>query len=297
MTSNDTDSKNLWKPAWLIAGQLSALLLLFSWLLPSSHQIWVQLDTWFFWNMNGSMIDRPYWQYIMALANHRMADLLPASLVALLYLDFCYKGAKTGQVAVRITYGFTILMLLFATIIVFKFGIFELLLRHFALTDLLPRKSATYVFDNTIRLDEIFPSINSKVTSKDSFPGDHATVLLFFTVFIRFYAGRIYAGVTFVLSLVFIMPRLIGGAHWLSDILVGSGYIVLASCSFYLATQNLLRLLIGLCHLCFSISETKAAANTQDKIRLADSISSLSLWHQLYHYEEHKSALIDRLNP
>lgn len=32
------------------------------------------------------------------------------------------------------------------------------------------------------------------------------------------------------------MPRLIGGAHWLSDVLVGGGAIVLASSSLYLAT-------------------------------------------------------------
>jgi len=32
------------------------------------------------------------------------------------------------------------------------------------------------------------------------------------------------------------MPRLIGGAHWLSDILVGSGAIILASSTLYLAT-------------------------------------------------------------
>jgi membrane-associated phospholipid phosphatase len=233
---NDDDDKKLWKPVWLLAGQLSALLLLISWLLPSSHQIWQQLDTWFFWNMNGSMVNRPDWQYIMALANHRMADLVPASLIALLYLHFCFKGINTGHFTERVTYGVTIVVFLFLTIIVFKFGIFEFLLRNFGLTDLLPRRSATYIFNNTIRLDEIFPSINSKVTSKDSFPGDHATVLIFFTVFIHFYAGRIYGGLAFLFSLIFIMPRLIGGAHWLSDVLVGGGFIVLAASSLYLAT-------------------------------------------------------------
>lgn len=230
------ENNRLWKTGWLIAAQLAALCLLLSWLLPSSHQLWVELDTWFFWQMNGSMVDRPTWQYIMALANHRMADLVPASLVALLYLHFCLKGKNKEQVNQRITYGVTIFCLLLVTIVVFKFGIFEFLLRHFSLTDLLPRRSATYIFDNTVRLDEIFPSINSKVTSKDSFPGDHATVLIFFTVFITFYAGHIYGGITLMLSLIFILPRLVGGAHWLSDILVGSGYIILASTSLYLAT-------------------------------------------------------------
>lgn len=239
----DTPSKvinnsyqSLWKPVWLITGQISALLLLITWLHPVSHQYWLQLDTWFFWKMNGSMVGHPTWQHVMAWANYRAADLLPALLVLFLYLHFCIKGNNFQVFSQRITYGLSLFVLLLLTIIVFKFGIFDLLLRHFGLTDLLPRRSATYVFEHTVRLDVLFPDINSKVTSKDSFPGDHATVLIFFTVFIYYYAGKSYGAISLLVALIFIMPRLIGGAHWLSDVLVGSGYIVIASCSLYLAT-------------------------------------------------------------
>jgi len=228
--------QHLWKPAWLLAGQSLALLLLISWLYPSTHHLWQQLDTWFFWKMNGSMIARPDWQYVVALTNYRLADLLPAFLVVVLYLHFCLKSADSTQFNQRITSGVTTFVLLLVTIVIFKFGIFEFLLHYLGLTDLLPRRSATYVFENTVRLDELYPSINTKVTSKDSFPGDHASVLLFFTIFIRFYAGRIYGSLALLIALIFIMPRLIGGAHWLSDVLVGGGYIALASTSLYLAT-------------------------------------------------------------
>lgn len=180
-------NQSLWKPGWLLAGQISAVVLLVSWFYPASHQYWVQLDSWFFWKMNGSMIDHPSWQYIMAWANYRAADLVPALLVLFLYLHFCIKGKYFYSITQRVTQGVTIFVLLLSTIIVYKFGLFEGLLRHFALSDLLPRRSATYVFENTVRLDELFPDINSKVTSKDSFPGDHAMVLLFFAVFCCFY--------------------------------------------------------------------------------------------------------------
>lgn len=228
--------EHLWKPVWLLAGQLLALLLLVSWLYPATHQLWQQLDTWFFWKMNGSMIGQPGWQYVVALANYRLADLLPAFLVVVLYLHFCLKSVDSAQFNQRITSGVTIFVLLLVTIVIFKFGIFEFLLHYLGLTDLLPRRSATYVFENALRLDELYPSINTKVDSKDSFPGDHASVLLFFAVFIRFYAGRIYGSLALLIALIFIMPRLIGGAHWLSDVLVGGGYIALASTSLYLAT-------------------------------------------------------------
>jgi len=194
------------------------------------------LDSWFFWQVNGSLKGNPTWQYVMAWANYRAADLLPAISVLLLYLHFCIQAKSFSDTAQRVSHGLTIFVLLLITIVVFKFGVFEGLLGHFALTDLLPRRSATYVFENTIRLDQIFPDINSKITSKDSFPGDHATVMIFFAIFISYYAGRIYGGLCFLLALIFIMPRLIGGAHWLSDILVGSGTIILASSTLYQAT-------------------------------------------------------------
>ncbi len=226
----------LWKSACLITCQVVAFFLLISWLSPTLHPVWMRIDTWFFYTMNGSMIEQPSWQYLMALANHRLADLVPASLVAILFLHFSYKGIESGEFTLRITYGINIIVLLLLTIIFFKFGIYKFLLQYLSLTDLLPRKSATYIFDNTVRLDTIYPSIDTKVLSKDSFPGDHATVLIFFTVLIRFYAGRVYGSMALIITMVFIMPRLIGGAHWLSDIIVGSTFIVLTSTSLYLAT-------------------------------------------------------------
>ena len=221
----------------LIMAQLSAFILLMSWLYPFSHQYWQQLDTWFFWMMNGSMIDHPNWQYIIVWANYRAADLVPALLTLLLYLHYCFKGKDYYEIIQRIVYGITILILLLITIIIFKFALFEGVLKYFELSNVLPRKSATYMFDNTVRLDLIFPEIRTKVTSKDSFPGDHATVLLFFAVFISYYSGKVYGSLSFLLAFIFIMPRLIGGAHWLSDILVGSISIVLASSSLYLGSS------------------------------------------------------------
>jgi membrane-associated phospholipid phosphatase len=68
------------------------------------------------------------------------------------------------------------------------------------------------------------------------FPGDHATTLLFFAALYTFFAGRrlgIYAS---IYTLFRILPRVIIGAHWASDIIVGSGCLVLFFLSWALCT-------------------------------------------------------------
>jgi len=230
------NQQSLWKPVWLIAGQMIAITLLFSWLLPSSHNYWQNIDTWIFWQLHGTLFDSPNWQLFMAIANYRLTDLVPAILVLVIYLHFCFKGTTNTEIDQRLTYGLTIFILLLLSLIVFKLGTIDYILKGFELSQYLPRKSATHIFENVILLDELYPVMEPKVRSRFSFPGDHASVLFFFAVFISFYAGRLYGGLIFFVAILFAMPRLIGGAHWFSDVIVGAGYFVLISTSLCLAT-------------------------------------------------------------
>jgi membrane-associated phospholipid phosphatase len=68
------------------------------------------------------------------------------------------------------------------------------------------------------------------------FPGDHATTLLLFTVLYSFYAGRKLGTIASLYALFRLFPRLIVGAHWASDIIVGSGCLVLFFLSLALCT-------------------------------------------------------------
>jgi membrane-associated phospholipid phosphatase len=68
------------------------------------------------------------------------------------------------------------------------------------------------------------------------FPGDHATTLLLFTVLYTFYAGRKFGIYAALYAIFRILPRLIVGAHWASDIIVGSGCLVLFFLSLALCT-------------------------------------------------------------
>lgn len=63
--------------------------------------------------------------------------------------------------------------------------------------------------------------LDPKDASHTSFPGDHATVVATFVYLLWAFAGRRYGGVALVIAVIACLPRLVAGAHWLSDDLVG----------------------------------------------------------------------------
>jgi len=66
-----------------------------------------------------------------------------------------------------------------------------------------------------------------KTVSSNSFPGDHATVLLFIGSYIIYRLRSWYGWAAGFGMVVFVLPRLAGGGHWLSDILAGSLFFYL----------------------------------------------------------------------
>ena len=84
------------------------------------------------------------------------------------------------------------------------------------------RESPSVVLSDTIRLSEAIPWLKIKDSSHWSFPGDHAFIVLQWAAFIAFFCGRRYGIAAYISSLFFILPRLIAGAHWISDTIAGS---------------------------------------------------------------------------
>jgi membrane-associated phospholipid phosphatase len=63
--------------------------------------------------------------------------------------------------------------------------------------------------------------------SSKSFPGDHGTTALLFAASFTYLAGWRLGLLACFYAAFLCLPRLITGAHWLSDIVVGSGSITL----------------------------------------------------------------------
>ncbi|MEM7315014.1 MAG: phosphatase PAP2 family protein, partial [Planctomycetota bacterium] len=102
--------------------------------------------------------------------------------------------------------------------------------------------------DDTWRLSTLVPRIHAKDTSPWSFPGDHGFVLLSVALYVSMFRARRTARWTWLVSIILILPRLIAGAHWTTDILIGSGAMALVTIGLLMATpvhDVFMRLLSG----------------------------------------------------
>lgn len=179
-----------------------------SWLMEPTRSFWLALDDNAFWAMNNSLNWGESWQKLWAIANNRAFDL--AAAVSMLSL-FAYRAWVDDRK--KLNHYLALGLFLFITLIV-----------AMQLGKALPieRPSATAHFPEALRLTELVPDISTKDYSGDSFPGDHGLVLLICAGFALAYLPPLYALLAALFCLIFTLPRLMSGAHWLTDEIVGA---------------------------------------------------------------------------
>lgn len=211
-----------WHPAAFILGCGLSIALLMSWILEPTRALWLTLDENVFWAVNNSLAWGRGWQVFWAVANNRAVDAVAALSFFGLFVHFIVRRGRErteGYLAI----GLMLTGLLIAAI-------------QIAGAIMVTRPSPTVVFPGAIRLSELVSWIPTKDFAGDSFPGDHAVVLLICAGVITFYLPRAYATAAWVLAVVFTAPRLVSGAHWLTDDLVGSVSVAGFVLSYVFAT-------------------------------------------------------------
>lgn len=196
--------------------------LFLSWYLPVSHGYWLPLDSTIFHFFNQGLGASRTWAWFLAITNTRAFDA--CSLLAMGCLMLCYWFSSDAHGKRRIiAIGLT--MLLAAVTI-------NQLAQH-----LLPvkRMSPTLWFKDIYRVGDII-SFPTKDASKASFPGDHGMMLLIFSGFMWRYFGVKALLISLMITVVFAFPRVMIGAHWFSDIAVGSLSAVLIGLPWVLMT-------------------------------------------------------------
>ena len=211
-----------WNVRQLVLCNLIAFALLAIWAWPMGHALLTQFDEWLFHLLNRPLEQNAMWLNVWTVASMRPFD----AIVGLILLMLLIKGNwvfKAIQVRSAI-FGFvSILLLLLVIRTLFSKLIDGTPLQH---------DSPSLVLKDAIRLSDIFPHLEKRWALKDSsgqsFPGDHASVLLiwafFMTVFSRTFVQRL---VIWALCLLFMMPRLVAGAHWGQDDYIGGVMIAL----------------------------------------------------------------------
>jgi membrane-associated phospholipid phosphatase len=211
-----------WRPTALILANLLGIFLFASWLLEPTRSLWMQLDEWAFWGMNNSLAEGKTWQWIWAISNTRIFDLVPAAGMLLL---FYHRGIIKDRENLSRYIAIGLLMLV-------TLGIASQIGNALPIT----RPSATLVFPEALRITELVPGVPAKYASGDTFPGDHGLALLYIASFILFFMPRIYGILACVIMVLFTMPRLMVGAHWLTDEIVGALAVGIICLSWVLAT-------------------------------------------------------------
>lgn len=195
--------------------------LFLSWYIPANHGIWFKIDSAIFYYFNQHLLSSPLFLHLVAITNNRIFDVISLICMGLLYLYFYMKETPAGRRRLIVT---GVVMLLTAVILN-------------QLGHLLPvsHPSPTLTFDNINRVSEL-TGIPTKDASSDSFPGDHGMMLMIFACFMLRYFSRSAFAIALLIVVIFSMPRVMIGAHWFTDISVGSLSIVLVGMGWVLLT-------------------------------------------------------------
>lgn len=207
------------RAAKLLALSGACLILFFSWFPPEWAGFWYALDLRVFYAFQEALKSNEAARYVLAVVNLRAFD--GAALLAMGYLY--YRIYQThGNKRYMLALGAAMLITAAA---VNQLG------------HLIPveRASPTRILPDAVRIGEL-TGIAAKDGSGDSFPGDHGIMLLIFSGYVWRYFGAYYFRRAILIFFIFSAPRIMIGAHWFTDVYVGSIAIVGALLSWWFLT-------------------------------------------------------------
>ena len=223
-----------WNLRGLVLCNLIPVALLCFWLWPTGQMLCLAFDEWLFHSLNQPLATNTAWRYIWTLGSMRPFDAVVGLILLFLLIrgDWVFKAAQVR----RAFWGFiaTLLLLLVIRALFSK------------LCDAMnwQHDSPSMVLSNTVHLSEWYPNLEKtwelKDRSSQSFPGDHASVLLIWAFFMTTFANRASQYLLiWALAFLFMMPRLVAGAHWGQDDYIGGVIMALWALTWSIHTPFL----------------------------------------------------------
>lgn len=212
-----------WNVRGLLICNLIPIVLFCFWLWPVGNALCTAFDEWFFHLLNQPLATSPAWRSIWAVGSVRPFDLVVGVIMLCLLLrgDWIFKATQIRQAVL----GFIAILVLMVVIrTIFEKICDPLGLQHDSISMVLA--------DKAVHLSDYYPHLDKHLQIKDSsnqsFPGDHASVLLIWALFMSMFmrtAGQWL--LIWALTLLFMMPRLVAGAHWGQDDYIGAVFLSL----------------------------------------------------------------------
>lgn len=191
----------------------AAALLLLSNFTGAYDVVWKGLDEGVFRALNATIgAGKPLTQF-WAWTNSKLFDEITFVVMLGLCAYLFFSAPREERLRVCGKLGAIILLILIA-----------LLISKQVFSDM-PHRSPGYALAPFNNLNDFISGYTVKTASLNSFPGDHAmTSALFAGGLILLFRDRPYVIAFGLILMVFVcLPRLAGGGHWLTDVLVGGG--------------------------------------------------------------------------
>lgn len=201
------------------------ILLFLSWYLPENHGFWFTVDKNIFYFFNHLVAESKAFLYFVAFTNFRAFDAVAFLFMLFIFLYYFFRQDAPGK------------RRMFCMGVAMLFGVILVKLADGRLD--INRLSASAYFDSIhepVNFVSQMTGWHVKDRSGTSFPGDHGMMLLIFTSFMGKYFGKRAFFTSLLVFIIFSLPRIMSGAHWFTDIAVGSVSIVLVVMSWVLLT-------------------------------------------------------------
>jgi Kdo2-lipid A phosphotransferase len=203
-----------WHTKKLLLSHAVILLLLMSWFFYFTHPFWEAAD-YYFYRFVSSFIEKDqFWQNFWAISNHSLTDWFHDIVVLFFFGAYIVKKSEKS-VAKKIWE-----IIFFAILIG---GSILLINRYLCLTVLhIQRKSPSMIYDFGTNLSQTVPWLKVKSSSITSYPGDHGSFAILFTMCVFHLMGFRAGILAFAYSIYWQLPRLVTGCHWFTDVIMGS---------------------------------------------------------------------------
>lgn len=182
---------------------------------------WKDLDTKIFYYFNDRLTPGSRFTTLVAYTNMRIFDAVSFVAMGLLYLHYFRQRDNAGK---RMLICVGLCMLLTGIVIKHCGGFIPI-----------THPSPTYTYEDVNRVSKMV-DFATKDADRNSFPGDHGMMLMVFAAYMARYFGRRAFTAAALIVIVFAMPRILSGAHWFSDVYMGSLAIACMTVSWILLT-------------------------------------------------------------
>lgn len=251
-TPTNVFPQSTWKIKSLLFFHLSLGLIILSWNIPVTRSIWDYVDQKSFFFLHKWIFTSTFWQNFWAIANHKRIDWLHDIFMG----SFFFYYIQQGKVDMRVKRIAELLVsiLCFSTVICL---INKTLIPAYLC---ISRHSPSLMYEGAIRLSTKINWLYIKDHSRTCFPADHGTTAVLFVTTVFFLMGRRIGFLALLYGIIFCLPRLVVGAHYLSDILIGSagiGLFALAWLYFTPAMFSLTKIVENIINRCNRIVNRK----------------------------------------